>query len=100
MRDWNRPGNIKEVLALVNRIGNENSALHHLTNICFLPADSDDILFYVKASLDRSNVILVAVNLDPFQWHECTVTVPPEEIGVAPGQTYQVTDLLTGAIYT
>jgi starch synthase (maltosyl-transferring) len=69
MRDWNRPGNIKEFVALVNWIRNENSALHHLTNIRFLPADSDDILFYVKASLDRSNVLLAAVNLDPFQSH-------------------------------
>jgi starch synthase (maltosyl-transferring) len=30
----------------------------------------------------------------------CTVTVRPEEIGVAPGEIYQVTDLLTGAVYT
>jgi starch synthase (maltosyl-transferring) len=29
-----------------------------------------------------------------------TVAVPPEEIGVAPGEIYQVTDLLTGAVYT
>ena len=99
-RDWNRPGNIKEFVALVNGIRKENPALHHLTNIRFLPADSDDILFYVKTTPDRSNVILVAVNLDPFQWHDCTVTVPPEEIGVAPGGTYRVTDLLTGAAYT
>src|SRR6266446_5237835 len=100
VRDWNRPGNIKEFVALVNVIRKENLALHHLTNIRFLPADSDDILFYVRATPDRSNVILVAVNLDPFQWHDCTVTVPPEEIGVAPGGTYRVTDLLTGAVYT
>jgi len=100
VRDWNRPGNIKEFVALVNGIRKENPALHHLTNIRFLPADSDDILFYVRATPDRSNVILVAVNLDPFQWHDCTVTVPPEEIGVAPGGTYRVTDLLTGAVYT
>ncbi len=109
MRDWNRQGNIKEFVASVNGIRNENSALHHLTNICFLPADGDDILFYVKASLDRSNVILAAVNLDPFQSHVhghgaargnwCCTGLVLHRVGVAPGEIYQVTDLLTGAVY-
>jgi starch synthase (maltosyl-transferring) len=99
-RDWNQPGNIKELVARVNRIRLENPALHHLTNLTFLPADSDQILFYAKATPDRGNVILVAVNLDPYASHECTVTVPPAEIGLAPDDTYSVTDLLTGDTYT
>jgi starch synthase (maltosyl-transferring) len=40
------------------------------------------------------------VNLDPTQAHYCTVVVPPEVVGAAPGQSYEVTDLLTGANYT
>ena len=44
--------------------------------------------------------LLVAVNLDPLHPNHCTVTVPPDAIGVAPGQSYRVTDLLTGASYT
>jgi starch synthase (maltosyl-transferring) len=100
VRDWNRPGNIRELVALVNRVRNENPALHELTNLRFLPSDNDQILFYAKATRDFSNVILVAVNLDPFGWHECTVTVPPEAIGTATGESYDVMDLLTGAVYT
>jgi starch synthase (maltosyl-transferring) len=99
-RNWDQPGNIKEFVALLNRIRNNNPALHHLSNLQFLPADNDQMLFYAKASPDRSNVLLIAVNLDPFRWHECTVTVPPGELGLAPGQSYRVTDLVTGATYT
>ncbi len=99
-RDWDRPGNIKEFVALLNRIRNNNPALHELPNVQFLPADNDQILFYAKSTADRSNVLLVAVNLDPWQWHECTVTVPPSVVGTAPGQTYRVIDLLTGSGYT
>ena len=96
-RDWNGAGNIKDLVALVNRIRRENPALHQLTDLRFLPADSEHILFYVK-KMD-GNALLMAVNLDPFAVHECTVTVPPEVIGIAAGQSFNVRDLLTGAVY-
>jgi starch synthase (maltosyl-transferring) len=99
-RDWDRPGNIKEFVALLNRIRNHNPALHQLPNLQFLPADNDQILFYAKSTADSSNVLLIAVNLDPSQTHECTVTVPPSLVGIAPGQNYRVVDLLTGSVYT
>jgi len=99
-RDWDRPGNIKEFVARLNRIRSSNPALHRLANVQFLPADNDQILFYAKSTSDRSNVLLIAINLDSFQWHECTVTVPPSLVGIAPGQSYRVVDLLTGSAYT
>ena len=99
-RDWDRPGNIKEFVANINRIRRENPALHLFTNLRFLPADDDNILFYSKNTPDNENILLIAVNLDPFRWHECTVTVPADVTGLAPGQTYRVTDLLTGDVYS
>jgi starch synthase (maltosyl-transferring) len=98
--EWDRPGNIKEFVALLNRIRNNNPALQQLVNVQFLPADNDQILFYAKTTADLSNMLLIAVNLDPWQWHECTVTVPPNLLGIAPGQSYRVVDLLTGSAYT
>ena len=100
VRDWHAPGNIREFIARVNEIRRDNIALHDFQNLHFLETDSDQILCYAKAARDRSNIIIVAVNLDPSQAHYCTVIVPPEVVGVAPGQTYPVTDLLTGANYT
>ncbi|MBV8773967.1 MAG: alpha-1,4-glucan--maltose-1-phosphate maltosyltransferase [Deltaproteobacteria bacterium] len=99
-RDWDLPGNIKEFIALLNRIRNRNPALQQLSNVEFLPADNDQILFYAKSSADRGNVLLIAVNLDPWQWHECTVTIPPAVVGTQPGQSYRVIDQLTGSAYT
>jgi starch synthase (maltosyl-transferring) len=98
-RDWNRAGNIKEFVALVNRIRNANPALREFTNLRFLVTDSEDIILYAKATGNLDNIVLVAVNLDPFQSHYCTAFIPPEVVGVAPGQRYRVTDLLTGAVY-
>jgi starch synthase (maltosyl-transferring) len=98
-RDWNKPGNIKEFVARINMIRRENAALHRLRNLRFLDTDNDQIICYCKATPDRSNVILTAVNLDPFHPHHCTVFVPPDAVGVAPGQGYRVTDLITNNSY-
>src|SRR5579863_1738652 len=65
VRDWNQPGNIKEFIGRVNRIRHENPALHRLRNLRFLPADNDQILFYSKTAAGGSNILLIAVNLDP-----------------------------------
>ncbi|HSC57346.1 MAG TPA: alpha-1,4-glucan--maltose-1-phosphate maltosyltransferase [Nitrospira sp.] len=99
-RDWNAPGNLNEFIARINSIRRQNASLKMFTNLQFLETDSDQILCYAKSTPDRSNAILVAVNLDPGTPHYCTVTVPPETIGVAPGQSYGVTDLLTGSSWT
>ncbi|MGC2305691.1 alpha-1,4-glucan--maltose-1-phosphate maltosyltransferase [Candidatus Binatus sp.] len=99
VRDWNHPGNIKEFIGRVNSIRRENRALQQFLNLRFLTTDNDQILFFSKATQDNKNVILVAVNLDPSNPHYCTAFVPPEVVGVAPGRSYRVTDLLTGAKY-
>jgi starch synthase (maltosyl-transferring) len=99
-RDWDQPGNIREFLTRVNEIRRANAALHDFLNVQFLLTDNDQILFYVKTTPQKDNVILVAVNLDPLNTHYCTVSVPAEAVGVRPGQSFHVTDLLTGTIYT
>ncbi len=99
VRDWNQPGNIKEFIGRVNAIRRENRALQQFLNLQFLTTDNDQILFYAKTTQDKHNVILIAVNLDPLNAHYCTAFVPPEVVGVAPGRSYRVTDLLTGAKY-
>jgi starch synthase (maltosyl-transferring) len=100
VRDWNHPGNIKDYVARVNAIRRENPALQQLANLRFMPTDSEHILAYVKATPDKSNVIIVAVNMDPSNVRECTATILPDAVGTSPGQQYRVTDLLTGANYT
>jgi starch synthase (maltosyl-transferring) len=99
VRDWDAPGNIKATVRRLNAIRRENPALQELTNLRFYPSESEHILCYGKATTDRTNVILVAVNLDPTRWHDGMVQVPLADLGIAPGGRYQVEDLLTGARY-
>jgi starch synthase (maltosyl-transferring) len=54
------------------------------------------VLFYGKATAARDNLILVAVNLDPFAAHEATLRMPLADLGVGPDETYELHELLGG----
>ena len=97
--DWDRPGNIKEYISKVNSIRRENKALQELRNLHLLRSDSDEILFYGRWTEDRSNILLVAVNLDPVSAHDSIVHVPTSELGIGPYGSYTVRDLITGIEY-
>lgn len=93
-RDWNAPGNIKEFITRLNRIRKENRALHQYSNLRFYQADNDNVLFYGKMTESKDNLILVVVNLDPYNNQDSFIHVPIEEFGLLEGDTYQVHDLL------
>jgi starch synthase (maltosyl-transferring) len=98
-RDWNRADSIREFIGRLNAIRRDNPALQEFANLRFLATDNDQIILYTKSSPDRSNIIVVAVNLDPHHSHYCTAFVPADAVKVTPGQRFEVTDLLTGAKY-
>ncbi len=74
--DWQRPGNIVAEISLLNRLRRRNPALQTHLGVRFLPADNDFVLFYEKATPDRSNVILVAISLDPRGAQEAEIDLP------------------------
>jgi starch synthase (maltosyl-transferring) len=94
--DWNRPGNIKDEIARINAIRRDNPALHELETLAFHEADDEAVLFYSKLTLDRSNLVFVAVTLDPFDAREAELVFPLERMGVPKGETFEVEELLTG----
>ena len=98
-RDWDAPGNIKELITKLNRIRRENRALQLYDNLRFHFAENDAILFYSKMTLARDSIILVAVNLDPAHTQTAFVHAPVEDFGEISGDSYEVEDLLTGDRY-
>jgi starch synthase (maltosyl-transferring) len=95
---WDRdaPGNLKPLIATLNRVRRENPALHSTNNLQFYPTDSGSVLFYGKSSDDRAGQVFVAVNLDPFHTSQARIQVPLAQLGIEPGQSYLVQDLLNG----
>ncbi len=98
IRDWEQPG-IKDLIRQVNQIRRENPALQEFTNLRFFHADNDNILFFAKMTADQSNVLLIAVNLNPHHAEATTVRVPLDEIGLPWASRYTAHDLLTGEHY-
>ncbi len=96
-RDYNAPNNIKQDIARLNRIRRDNTALHRLNNLEFLASDYEGILAYRKSA--PGNELICCVNLDPFNFHETMIEVPIHAYGFAENESYEVTDLLTGARY-
>jgi starch synthase (maltosyl-transferring) len=94
-RDFDKPGNIRPWIAALNRIRNDNPALQLYRNLRFHRADNDRVIFYSKMTEDRSNVILVAVSLDPFAAQEAILDVPLFELGIQPDEVYQVHEMLS-----
>ena len=74
--DWNRPGNIIPEITRLNRIRRANPALHSHLGVEFQTAHNDNILLFTKATPDRSNVLLVAVSMDPLNAQEADIEIP------------------------
>jgi starch synthase (maltosyl-transferring) len=98
-RDWNAPGNIKELTTRLNRIRKENRALHLYDNLRFYHTENDAILCYAKMTPARDNIIVIVANLDPHHSHHSYVHIPMEDFGIMEADFYQVHDLLSDARY-
>src|SRR2546430_1859836 len=98
-RDWDAPGNTKDVITRLNEIRRTNRALSFYDNLHFYQADNDAIICYGKMTPARENIIIVVVNLDPHQKQHSLVELPIDQFGSMEGDAYQVHDLLSDARY-
>jgi starch synthase (maltosyl-transferring) len=101
VRHWDleQQGNLKDLVARVNRIRRENPALQTTNNVKPYEVDNDYLIFYGKVTEDLSNIILIVVNLDPFYTQSGWVKVPINEFGIDSNQPYMVHDLLSDDKY-
>jgi starch synthase (maltosyl-transferring) len=95
--DWDRPGNIREHIARLNRIRRDNPALHQLDNLRFYNAFNDNVLLYGKMTEAKDNALLIAVNLDPHHAQSCSFEVPLWEFGLPDHASMNAEELLGGA---
>jgi starch synthase (maltosyl-transferring) len=97
--DIDRPDSLRELIGRVNRIRRETPAFRANHDLRFHDVDNEQIIAYSKSSLDRTNQVLVVVNLDPHYKQSGFITLPLEELGLDSRQPYQAHDLLTDARY-
>jgi len=93
--DWDRPGNIRELVSRVNVIRHRHAALQFNYPLRFHTTDNADIIAYSKTAPDGSDRLLMVVNLDPHHMQHGHVRVP----GVGPEERFTVCDLLDEVEY-
>ncbi len=93
-------------LRRLNDIRASHPALRQLRNLSVHWSDDDSVLVYSK-HLDgaftadgTSDTIIVVANVDPHSVRETTVHLDTTIWGIAPGDPYEVEDLITGAVWT
>lgn len=97
--DWDRPGNISGYITRLNEIRREHAALQEYDNLRFYGADDDNVICYGKTSGEAEDIVVAAVNLDPFQPHDAMLNLPIHEWGIEPDEQFRATELLTGESY-
>lgn len=98
--DWDREGNITDYIARLNAIRKAHPALQEYDNLRFFEVQNDNILGYVKATPDNSDIVIVMVNLDPFEAQEAWFDVPIGDLGILPDQQYIAVDQLNGEMHS
>jgi len=97
--DLDRPDSLRDLIARVNGIRNENAALQNDWSLRFHSVDNDQLICYSKESDDRSNLLITVVNLDPHYTQTGFVTLPLDELEIPHDRSYEAEDLLTGDRY-
>jgi starch synthase (maltosyl-transferring) len=98
IRTWNRhdPASLRPLISRVNAIRKENPALQSNDNLRFHTIENEQLIAYSKQTVDKKNVVVTIVNLDPFWKQSGYMELPLEELGIDGRRPYRMVDLLTG----
>lgn len=103
-RDWNQPGNIVAEITLLNRLRMANPALQSHLGVQFCRSSGDAILCFTKTAVlpagGGSNVLFIAICLDPHAAHDCTVELPLNAWGLEDSAPLVFEDLVNGTTLT
>jgi starch synthase (maltosyl-transferring) len=96
--DWDRPGNIKDAVRIVNRWRRDNPALQDFANLRFLPCPEPNLLAYAKISASPANAVIVVVNLDPHTTREGEVDFPLPAFGLTADEDFRMEEAFSGEV--
>lgn len=98
--DWKRTNRMTDIMSLLNKIRKENKALHSTWNVQFCPIENTQIIAYLKATDDLSNIILVVVNLDSNSGQSGYIQLPKDRLKLKDKINIKLHDLITDEHFT
>lgn len=98
--DWKRTNRMTDIMSILNKIRKENPALQSTWNIQFCPIENSQLVAYLKATDDLSNIILVVVNLDSTRGQSGYVQLPKDRLKLGDKINVKLHDLITDEYFT
>jgi starch synthase (maltosyl-transferring) len=98
-RDLGRPDGLGDFITRVNAARREHPALHFDWTLRFHGVDNGELICYSKATRDKSDAMLMVVNLDPYHRQSGWTDLDLDALGITESESFQVHDLLSDARY-
>lgn len=97
--DWTHKNKVTHLISKINQLRKNHPALQQTNNIQFCPIENEYLMGFYKWNDDRTDQILVVINLDHHYSQQGTLRLPFEELNIHPGTAVQMKDLITEAEY-
>ncbi|HEX6254633.1 MAG TPA: alpha-1,4-glucan--maltose-1-phosphate maltosyltransferase [Euzebyales bacterium] len=98
-RDWDQSHSLEHYITRMNEIRRTFTAFRQLRNIWFHHIDNDEMLCFSKVANDRTEPLLVVVNLNSFEAREATMWLDLWQVGLEHAGPYEAYDLITETSY-
>jgi starch synthase (maltosyl-transferring) len=80
--DWDKQTRLSQIIKRVNEVRHQNPALQTTWNIAFCETDNDNIIAYFKYNDDLTNLIFVAVNMNPDHVEHAWIRIPKHQLRI------------------
>ncbi len=98
--DWKKTNRITDLITILNKTRKKNAALQSTWNIQFLALENPALLAFYKEADDKSNRVLVIINLDQHNKQSGYVQLPANVVNHSGGVNVKLNHVVTNEIYT
>lgn len=98
--DWKRTNRLTDIISIINKVRKEHKALQSTWNVHFCEIQNPNLIGFLKVTDDRSDCMLVVVNLDPQQAHSGYLQLPKTILKLKDKINVKLHDVMTNERYT
>jgi starch synthase (maltosyl-transferring) len=99
--NWRKTNRMTDIISIMNRIRHQHPAFQSTWNLTFCPIENNNIIAFLKATDDLSDLVLVVVNLDPQNVQTGYVQLPHWKLPIRPDKAnVKLHDLFTDEHFT
>jgi starch synthase (maltosyl-transferring) len=98
--DWKKTNRMTDIITLLNSARKNNASLQSTWNLQFCAIENPNLIAFLKATDDLSNIVLVVVNLEPNERQSGFVQLPKGRLKLGDRINVKVSDLITEEHYT